>query len=370
MIPFLDIKAQYASIMEEMNTAVLQVLSSGHYVLGPEVTAFEQEFAAFCRSDHSVAVNTGTSALHLALLACGVGPGDEVITTPHTFVATVAAIAYTGAKPVLVDIEPQTMTIDPKAVAQVVTPRTKAVIPVHLYGQCADMDLILDLSREYGFVVIEDACQAHGAEYKGRRAGSMGDMGCFSFYPGKNLGACGEGGMVVTSNQKYSDTLRKLRDWGAERKYHHELKGFNYRMDGIQGAVLRVKLRYLEHWTDQRRANAAIYDQSLAGTCVQTPEALPDRRHVYHLYVVRCADRTGLQEYLQAREIQTGIHYPTPVHLMEAYRDLGYPKGSFPIAEAAAAEILSLPMYPELNKEMIRQVAEAVAGYCKEANYA
>lgn len=365
MIPFLDLKAQYAFLREDLNAAALRALESTQYVLGPEVAAFESEFAVYSHAGHGIAVNTGTSALHLALLAAGVGPGDEVITTPHTFVATVAAIVYTGATPVLVDIEPRTMTIDPAALARAVTPRTRAVIPVHLYGQCADMDPILDTARDHGLAVIEDACQAHGAEYKGRRAGSMGAMGCFSFYPGKNLGACGEGGMAVTNNAEYAQTLRKLRDWGAERKYHHELKGYNYHMDGIQGALLRVKLRRLEQWTEQRRANAATYDRLLAGACVQIPETMPDRRHVYHLYVVRCADRIGLQAYLQARDIHTGIHYPTPVHLLEAYADLGYPKGSFPNAEAAAADILSLPMYPELTREMINEVAEAVAEYCE-----
>ena len=370
MIPFLDLKAQYVAIKQELDAAVLTVLANTQYVLGPEVAAFEDEFAAFCNTSQGIAVNTGTSALHLALLSVGIGSGDEVITTPHTFVATAAAINYTGAKPVFVDIEPRTMTIDTTAIKNAITPRTKAIIPVHLYGQCAEMDPVLTLAKKHGLVVIEDACQAHGAEYRGRRAGSMGDFGCFSFYPGKNLGACGEGGMVVTNNEAYARTLRKLRDWGAERKYQHELKGYNYRMDGIQGAVLRVKLRYLEQWTELRRENAATYSELFAGAYVRTPEALADRRHVYHLYVIRCPNRFQLQRHLQDRNIQTGIHYPTPVHLLEAYADLGHSPGSFPLTEAAAAEILSLPMYPELKRNMIVEVVEAIKLFCKEQDNA
>lgn len=363
MISFLDLKTQYAILQPELAAAVQRVLSSGQYVLGFEVATFEAEFAAYCQCSHGIALNSGTSALHLALLAAGIGPGDEVITTSHTFVATVAAIVYTGATPVLVDIEPHSMTIDPQAIARAVTPRTRAVIPVHLYGQCADMDPILALAEKHGLVVIEDACQAHGAEYKGRKAGSMGHMGCFSFYPGKNLGACGEAGMVLTSNPEYARTVGMLRDWGAERKYHHELKGFNYRMDAIQAAVLRVKLKYLVQWTRQRRTNASIYDRLLAGTKVQPPEAISGRGHVYHLYVIRCADRGGLQAFLNNKEIQTGIHYPTPVHLLQAYADLGHGPGSYPHAEAVANEILSLPMYPELTEEMIVRVCATVADY-------
>lgn len=370
MIPFIDLKAQYVSIKQELDDAVLNVMASCQYVLGPEVVALEEEFATFCKTSHGIAVNTGTSALHLALIAAGIGPGDEVITTPHTFVATIAAICYTGARPAFVDIEPRSMTIDPAAIENAITPRTKAIIPVHLYGQCAEMDPILTLAKEHGLVVIEDACQAHGAEYRGQRAGSIGDLGCFSFYPGKNLGACGEGGMIVTNNDEYARILRKLRDWGAERKYHHELKGYNYRMDGIQGAILRVKLRYLEQWTEQRRENAAIYSKLLAASCVQTPEAFSDRRHVYHLFVIRCANRFQLQRYLLDRGIQTGIHYPTPVHLLEAYSDLGYLPGSFPLAEAASSEILSLPMYAELTRDKIDEVVEAITWFCKEKDNA
>ena len=361
MIPFVDLKAQYASIRGEVNAAIQGVLDSCQFTLGDEVLAFEQEFAAYCGTEYGVGVNTGTSALHLALLAAGVGPGDEVITVPFTFVATVSAIDYTGARPVFVDIDPRSFTMDVAAVEAAITPRTKAILPVHLYGQAADMDPLLDIARRRGLVVIEDAAQAHGARYKGRRVGSLGDMGCFSFYPGKNLGACGEGGMVVTSNAAYTRSLRMLRDWGAEKKYQHVIKGFNFRLEGIQGAVLRVKLRHLEAWTEARRANAARYDKLLAGRGVATPQVMPWARHVYHLYVIRTAERAAWQEALLARGVQTGIHYPTPVHLLPAFAELGHRVGDFPHAERAAAEVLSLPMFAELGAAQCEQVAQAVA---------
>ncbi|MBX6311395.1 MAG: DegT/DnrJ/EryC1/StrS family aminotransferase [Isosphaeraceae bacterium] len=360
MIPFVDLKAQYQAIRAEIEAAIARVLDSGQYILGEEVAAFEREFAAYSGAVHGVAVNSGTSALHLALLAAGIGSGDEVITTPHTFVATVAAIGYTGARPVFVDIDSHSFTIDPNQIEAAITSRTKAIIPVHLYGQPADMDPILEIARRRGLVVIEDAAQAHGAEYKGRRAGSLGDLGCFSFYPGKNLGAYGEGGAVVTNNPEYARTLRMLRDWGAERKYHHVLKGFNYRMDGLQGAILRVKLRHLEAWTEARRSRAAQYDALLADSCVTTPAALPHNRHVYHVYAVRHPQRDALQRVLADRQIQTGIHYPIPVHLQPAHADLGYRRGDFPHAEQAADEVLSLPMFPELADEQLAYVAEGV----------
>jgi dTDP-4-amino-4,6-dideoxygalactose transaminase len=291
MIPFVDLKAQYRSIKPEIDEAVARVLESGHFALGPEVAAFEEEFAAYCQAKHAIGVNSGTSALHLALLAAGIGPGDEVITVPHTFVATVAAIHYTGARTVFVDIDPRSFTMDPALIEAAITPRTKAILPVHLYGQMADMDSILEIARKHKLLVIEDAAQAHGAEYRGRRAGSLGDLGCFSFYPGKNLGAYGEGGMVVTNNPEYTRTVRMLRDWGAETKYEHMLKGYNYRLEGMQGAILRVKLRHLEAWTEARRAHATFYDELLTGSGVKTPEAMPYARHVYHIYAVRTAQR-------------------------------------------------------------------------------
>lgn len=360
MIPFVDLKAQYASIRNEVNAAIQGVLDSCQFTLGSEVAAFEEEFAAYCHARNGIGVNTGTSALHLALLAAGIGPGDEVVTVPFTFVATVSAIHYTGATPVFVDIDPRTFTVDVTAIEAAITERTRAIIPVHLYGQPADMDPILDIAKRRGLVVIEDACQAHGAEYKGRRAGTLGDMGCFSFYPGKNLGAYGEGGMVVTNHTAYTRTIRMLRDWGAEKKYQHVLKGYNYRLEGIQGAVLRVKLRHLERWTEARRAVAASYDRQLAGSGVPTPESMSYARHVYHIYAIRSRKRQAWQDALQAQGIQTGIHYPIPVHLLPAFADLGYKAGQFPHSEQAANEVLSIPMYPELNADQCEQVAQAV----------
>jgi dTDP-4-amino-4,6-dideoxygalactose transaminase len=367
VIPFVDLKAQYQSIKDEVNAAIQGVLDSCQFTLGSEVVAFEQEFAAYSGSVHGMGVNTGTSALHMALLAAGVGRGDEVVTVPFTFMATVSAIDYCGAKPVFVDIDPVTYTMDPALLEAAITPRTKAIIPVHLYGQCADMDPILAIAKKHGLVVIEDACQAHGAEYKGRRAGSMGDMGCFSFYPGKNLGAAGEGGMVVTANAEFAKTVRMLRDWGAEKKYHHVLKGYNFRMEGIQGAVLRVKLRHLEKWTEARRAAARRYDQLLPGAGVGLPRQMDYSRHVYHIYAVRTAERAALQEALTARGVQTGIHYPFPVHLLPAFADLGHKAGDFPHSERAANEVLSLPMFPELTAEQSVIVADALHESCGRA---
>ncbi len=363
MIPFLDLKAQYVTLKDELQDAVGRVLASGWYVLGPEVSAFEEAFAAYCQTKYAVGVNSGTSALHLALLAAGVGPGDEVITVSHTFVATVAAIVYTGARPVLVDIDPERFTMDPEALARALTPRTRAVIPVHLYGQPAEMDPILRIASEHGLVVIEDAAQAHGAMYKGRRVGTMGDMACFSFYPGKNLGACGEAGAVLTSKPDYLRTLCMLRDWGAEKKYHHDLKGYNYRMEAVQGAVLGVKLKYLEQWTEARRKHASQYAALLAQRPVVTPHASDDVRHVYHVYAVRAGNRNALQQHLQSQGIATGIHYPIPVHLLKGYAELGYVVGDFPHTEQAAAEVLSLPMYAELTEEMVDRVAAAVSAF-------
>ena len=360
MIPFVDLKAQYRSIKPEVTAAIAGVLESCEFTLGSEVAAFEKEFAAYCHAGHGVGVNSGTSALHLALLAAGVGPGDEVITVPFTFLATVSAIDYTGARPVFVDVDPRTLTMDPTALEAAITPRTRAVIPVHLYGRPADMDPLGAIARRHGIVVIEDAAQAHGAEYKGRRAGSLGEMACFSFYPGKNLGAYGEGGLVVTDSPEYTRTLRMLRDWGAEKKYEHVLKGYNYRMEGIQGAVLRVKLRHLDDWTEARRAAAARYDELLVDSGVETPPPAPDARHVYHIYAVRTASRQAWQDALKEQGIQTGVHYPVPVHLQPAFADLGYRAGQFPASERAAKEVLSLPMFPELTTAQCEAVCGAV----------
>ena len=360
MIPLVDLKAQYASIKPEVDAAIQRVLDSGQFTLGSEVAAFEEEFAAYSQAEYGIGVNSGTSALHLALLAANVGPGDEVITVPFTFIATAAAIDYTGAKPVFVDIDPKTFTMDPGAIEAAITTKTKAIVPVHLYGQPADMDPILEIARRHGLIVVEDACQAHGAEYKGRRVGSIGDMGCFSFYPSKNLGAYGEGGMVTTRTPEFTRTIRMLRDWGAEKKYQHVLKGYNFRLESIQGAVLRVKLRLLEGWIEARRTAAGHYDLLLASAGIATPAVVSDVRHVYNTYAIRVPGRGAWQEALQLQGIQTGIHYPTPVHLMPAFADLGHRAGRFPHAERAADEVLSLPMFAELAPTQIEAISKAV----------
>jgi dTDP-4-amino-4,6-dideoxygalactose transaminase len=359
-IPLLDLKAQYHSIKPEIDAAIAGVLESGHFVLGTEVAAFEEEFAAYCGTTECIALNSGTSALHLALLAAGVGPGDEVITVPFTFIASVAAIGYVGARAVLVDIDSASFTLDPRALENAITPRTKAILPVHLYGQTADMDPILEVARSNRLIVIDDAAQAHGAKYKGRPAGSLGDIGCFSFYPGKNLGAYGEGGAVTTNNPEYARVVRSLRDWGQDSKYHHVLRGFNYRMEAMQGAILRVKLGHLEEWTEARRMHAMQYDELLAGSGLETPKQMPWARHVYHVYTVRTKERDNLQARLQAEGIQTAVHYPVPAHLQPAFADLGYGVNSFPVAEAASRQVLSLPMYPELSTEAIAEVCRVV----------
>jgi dTDP-4-amino-4,6-dideoxygalactose transaminase len=360
-IPTADLRQQYRAIKGEIDAAVARVLDSAQFVLGDDVAAFEREFAAYCRVSDAVAVNSGTSALHLALLASGVGPGDEVITVPFTFVASVAAIELAGAKPVLVDIEPRYFTMDPGAVESAITPRTKAIMPVHLFGQPADMDAILDIARRRGLIVVEDAAQAHGAEYHGRRCGSIGDSAGFSFYPGKNLGAYGEGGGVTTNDPEIARRLRLLRNWGEETRYEHIVRGFNCRMDGIQGAILRVKLRYLDGWTESRKALAARYRTALAGTEVVAPAERPDSTHVYHVFAVRVAQRDAWRAWLADQGVHTGVHYPVPVHLQPAYADLGYTAGAFPNAEAVAAEVLSLPMFPELTNAQIDRIGRLFA---------
>jgi dTDP-4-amino-4,6-dideoxygalactose transaminase len=361
MIPYADLKAQYHSIKSEIDAAVLRVLESTQFILGEEVSAFEREFASYCQAPQSVAVNSGTSALHLALLAAGIGPGDEVITTPFTFVATVAAIRYTGARPVFVDIEPDYFTIDVSKIESAMTSRTRAIMPVHLYGQPADMDPILDIARPRGLTVIEDAAQALGSEYHGRRCGSLSEIAAFSFYPGKNLGAYGEGGALTTRRADIAATCRTLRNWGEETRYEHRLKGFNYRMDGIQGAILRVKLRHLEAWTERRRQVAAWYSEVLDTESIRLPKARPGCRHVYHVYVVRSEARDELREALTKEGIQTGIHYPIPVHLQPAHADLGYRSGDFPVAEVVAREVLSLPIFPEMTRDQVQTVAAVVS---------
>ncbi|HKA50688.1 MAG TPA: DegT/DnrJ/EryC1/StrS family aminotransferase [Candidatus Dormibacteraeota bacterium] len=359
-LPLVDLQAQYRTIDNEVMAAVDRVLKSGQFVLGPETDAFEHELASHSQAAHAVGTSSGTSALHLALLAAGVGPGDEVITVPFTFVATVAAIEYAGARPVLVDIAADSFTMNPALVEAAITPRTRAIVPVHLYGQPADMSPLLEIASRHGLKLIEDACQAHGAEHEGRRVGALGDAGCFSFYPGKNLGAYGEGGAVVTNDAELARTVRTLRHWGQVSRYVHELKGFNYRLHELQAAILRVKLRHLDDWTEGRRAHARRYDQLLAGV-VRTPVELPYARHVYHVYVIRSDERESLARALEAEGIHTGVHYPVPVHLQPAWADLGYAPGSFPVSEQAAREVLSLPMYPELPAHELERVAELVA---------
>ncbi len=366
MIPFSDLAAQYRSVQGDLRQAVMNVLESGQYVLGQEVASFEQAFAEYVGVQQAVGVNSGTSALHLALLAAGIGAGDEVITVPFTFVATVAAIRYAGATPVFVDVDPRTLTMDPQHITRAITSKTKAIIPVHLYGQAAHLDPILAIAREHRLTVIEDAAQAHGAHYNGRRVGSIGDLGCFSFYPGKNLGACGEGGIVTTNRPELARKIRMLRDWGAERKYHHEYLGFNYRMEGIQGAALKVKLKHLDAWTDARRRLAHRYDAKLAGLPLDTVQPTSGADHVYHLYVIRVRERERVQAALQREGIQTGIHYPVPVHLQPWAGPLGYLPGAFPESEGAAATVLSLPLYPEMPESHVDQVATALSRLIEE----
>jgi dTDP-4-amino-4,6-dideoxygalactose transaminase len=360
-VPFLDLQAQYANLRDEIIGAMITVADSTRYALGPEVNSFEQRFADYVGADHCVAVNSGTSALHLALIAAGVGPGDEVITVPLTFIATSWAISYVGATPVFVDVDPVTYTMDPEQVEARLTPKTTAILPVHLYGQPADMAPIMEIGQRHGIPVIEDAAQAHGARYMDRPVGSWGLLGCYSFYPGKNLGAAGEGGAIVTNDATIADRLRGLRDHAQSRRYHHTELGFNYRMDAIQGAVLNVKLQYLESWTADRRAHAAAYFELLEDLPIQLPAEAGNRRHVRHLYVILHPERYRLQAELEAHGVSTGLHYPIPVHLQDAYAHLGYRPGDFPVTERVAAQCLSLPMYAELTREQLEAVASALA---------
>lgn len=359
-VPFIDLKKQYRTLGKEISRAVQRVMRSSDFILGEEVTLFEQEFSAYCDASYGVGVGSGTDALHLALLAAGVGPGDEVITAANTFIATALAVSYAGATPVLVDIDADTYNIDSHKIESAVTDRTRAVMPVHLYGQPADMDPILEVAGRNNLVVIEDACQAHGAEYNGKRVGGLGDAACFSFFPSKNLGAYGDGGMVVTNNEAIAEKVRMLRNYGSEKKYYHAFKGFNSRLDTIQAAILRVKLRMLDQWIELRRRHALEYSELLRGARVITPTELDHVRHVYHLYVVRTAERDRLLANLNSEGVTANIHYPVPIHLQQAYKDLGYEKGSFPVTEQYADQILSLPMYPELNEEHINTAAGVI----------
>lgn len=356
-VPFDALERQYRALAAELDRAIKDVLSSGRYILGENVARFEEEFARYCGTEYAVGISSGTAALHLALLACGIGPRDEVITAANTYIATIFAISYVGAKPVLVDIDPESYTLDVAQVEKAITERTVVIIPVHLYGHCADMDPILELARSHGLKVIEDAAQAHGAEYKGRRAGSLGDLGCFSFYPSKNLGAFGDGGAVVTDDEELCEKLRIYRYMGQPKKHLHLVIGYQERLDELQAAILQVKLRYLDRWNEQRRRWAGLYDRLLADAALVRPKEKPCGRHVYHLYVIRVKERDLVKARLGEAGIETKIHYPTPAHLQPAYADLGYTKGSFPIAESYSEEILSLPLYPELKEEEVMAVA-------------
>ena len=359
MIKFVDLKAQYDSIKEEVDSAMQGVLDSTNFIMGENLRAFENEFAEFCNAKFCIGINSGTSALHLALLAKKIGKGDEVITAPNTFIATCASISYTGAIPKLVDIDPQTYNIDAKKLEKVISPKTKAVIPVHLYGQPADMKQVIEVSEKHSLAVIEDACQAHGAEHYNKRVPISG-TGCFSFYPGKNLGAYGEGGCIVTNDGEIEGLVKAYRDHGQVKKHVHKYIGYNYRLEEIQAAILRVKLRHLGKWTDMRRKNASVYNEMLKDCDIKVPTEKEYNRHVYHLYVIRVKNRQNLVEHLNSKEIQTAIHYPTPIHLQEAYNFLNCRKGSFPIAEKYADEILSLPMFPELKEGEISTVAKSI----------
>jgi dTDP-4-amino-4,6-dideoxygalactose transaminase len=360
-VPFLDLKSQHAPLRGEIDDAIAEVIDEAAFAGGPFVVRFEADFATYCDSPHAVGVGSGTEALWLALLALGVGPGDEVITVPNSFMATAEAITYCGAKPVFVDVDERTYTMDPSALPKALTVRTKAIIPVHLYGQPADMDPILAFAREHGLFVIEDAAQAHGAEYQGRRVGTLGDAACFSFYPGKNLGAFGEAGAVVTKNAELQEKIRILRDHGQVRKYHHTMIGWNCRMDGIQAAVLRIKLRHLEKGNQLRRSHATQYDRAFDGIEeMVAPAQTAGVRHVYHIYAIRVQERDEVVRVLGEKGIGTGVHYPIPIHLQEAYRSLGYAQGAFPVAERCATELVSLPMFPELTTAQIATVAQHV----------
>jgi len=363
-VPFLDLKAQYRSIKDEVHAAINDVIENTAFAGGPFVAKFEQEFAKFCDCKHAIGVGNGTDALWMALVALGVGAGDEVITTPNTFIATAEAISLSGAIPVFVDTDEKTHNMNPALIEAAITKKTKAIIPVHLFGQPADMDPIMAIAKKHGLSVIEDACQAHGAQYKGKKAGSIGVIGCFSFYPGKNLGAYGEGGGIVTNDDALAAKMRMFRDHGQAKKYYHDIIGWNARLDGIQGAVLNVKLKYLNNWNDARRKHAKDYTTGLSSVKdVIVPLEADYARHVYHIYAIRVKDRDKLMAYLGEKGISCGIHYPVPLHLQTAYAFIRKGKDSFPIAEKCASQYLSLPMFAELTDEQVAYVVEQIKGY-------
>jgi dTDP-4-amino-4,6-dideoxygalactose transaminase len=364
-VPYLDLPAQVRGVRKEIDAAIARTIDNCSFCLGPDVAQFEKDFAKFCGAEHCVAMNSGTSALHVALLLLDIKPGDEVITTPFTFVATSWAISYVGAKPVYVDVDDATMTFDPKLIERAITPRTKAILPVHLYGHPFDADAILEICRKHKLPLIEDACQAHGAKYKGKTVGKFGEMSCFSFYPGKNLGACGEGGALVTNNPAFAARARSLREHGSTVRYYHDEIGFNYRMEGIQGAVLGVKLKHLEKWTDERRRVAHRYHELLKDTPLQLPREAAYAAGAWHLYVVRHPRRDDLKKFLEENGVGCALHYPLPLHLQKCYAQLGHKPGDFPVAEKSARECLSLPVYPELTGAQIQRVAKVIKSFFK-----
>jgi dTDP-4-amino-4,6-dideoxygalactose transaminase len=359
-LPFVDLAPQQRALAPELFATLSRMLERTDWILGEELEAFEQEFADYCESRHGVGTDSGMSALELGLRAFGVGPGDEVITAANTFIATALAISHTGARPVLVDVDAETYTMSPRLLEEAITERTKAVVPVHLYGQAADMETICEIADRHGLFVLEDACQAHGARFQAKRVGSLGHAAAFSFYPTKNLGGLGDGGAFVTDEEDVARSVRTLRDYGQRAKYEHVVKGFNRRLDTMQAAILRVKLRRLDEWNESRRSHAAVYSRLLADEEVIIPVVSTEAEPVWHLYVVRVKGRDRLRALLSERGIQTGIHYPIPIHRQPAYSDLGYPRGSFPITEQYAEEVLSLPMYPELDESAPARVADVI----------
>jgi dTDP-4-amino-4,6-dideoxygalactose transaminase len=362
-VPYLDLKAQLKPLRAEIDAAIARTIDNCSFCLGPDVAQFEKDFARFCGAEHCVAFNSGTSALHVAMRLLDIGPGDEVITTPFTFVATSWAISYVGAKPVFVDIDDATFNLDPQRVAQAITARTKAVMPVHLYGQPFDIDPIRDLCQKHQLPLVEDAAQAHGAKYKGRTIGTFGEISCFSFYPGKNLGACGEGGALVTNRADFAKRARSLREHGSAVRYYHDEVGYNYRMEGIQGAVLEIKLKHLNDWTRERQRVARRYAEVLADTPLQLPHQPAFAESVWHLYVVRHPRRDDLKKHLEANAVGCALHYPLPLHLQKCYASLGHQAGDFPNAEKAGRECLSLPIFPELTDAQIQRVAEVIKDF-------
>jgi dTDP-4-amino-4,6-dideoxygalactose transaminase len=362
-VPFGDLKRQYLSIQEEIDTAWRRVMQSGWFILGEEVASLESEFALYLGARNCVAVGSGTEAIHLALAALGADSGDQVITAANTCVPTASAISFAGCVPVLVDVDPLSYNLDPAKLERAITKRTRAIVPVHLYGQAADMDPILQVAREYAIPVIEDVAQGHGASYKGRKLGTLGLAGCFSFYPSKNMGAYGDGGAIVTGDGDFAGRLKSLRNYGEARRYRHSIKGFNSRLDEVQAAILRVKLAHLDVWNEIRAAIAVRYDAEISNPAIVKPVRCDYGVHNYHLYVVRCAHRDRLQSHLADRGIMTLIHYPVPIHLQEAYSDIGGKSGDFPIAEKCADEVLSLPIFPELTEDEVSRIIDAVNAF-------